>query len=212
MALHWRSMEARPRRRFTLSDAILLITALAIGLAWMRYYRRTVAGDTSFPNVIDTPSAAFPGFYRVRVARWWIECSYHAVAPVTLAVLVARLRKPRPQLQRLTRQPGTVGCAAAVLAAVVHHLLKIFDAVLNWFGGDFWHDFGTLAYSQGDAAYPGLAIAAVWLLLAISGRWRRERDWIDRTGIALSLFWLAAPIAVGTVDFTMAVYEWVSYP
>jgi hypothetical protein len=42
----------------------------------------------------------------------------------------------------------------------------------------------------------GFTVAAIWLLLALSGRWRPERSWIDRLGRLLGLVWMACAIAV----------------
>ena len=43
----------------------------------------------------------------------------------------------------------------------------------------------------------GTAVAAVWFLLAISGRWRPERSWIDRFGRGLGLLWIVIAILAG---------------
>jgi hypothetical protein len=40
----------------------------------------------------------------------------------------------------------------------------------------------------------GLAVAAVWLVLALSGRWRPERSWIDRLGRVLGATWIVISI------------------
>jgi hypothetical protein len=36
----------------------------------------------------------------------------------------------------------------------------------------------------------GPAVAAVWLVLALSGRWRPEKSWIDRLGRLLGAMWI----------------------
>ena len=36
----------------------------------------------------------------------------------------------------------------------------------------------------------GYAVAAVWLVLVVSGRWRPEKSWIDRLGRALGVIWV----------------------
>lgn len=46
----------------------------------------------------------------------------------------------------------------------------------------------------GFATPCGYAVAAVWLVLAISGRWRPEESWIDRLGRALGVTWIAITI------------------
>ena len=36
----------------------------------------------------------------------------------------------------------------------------------------------------------GYAVAATWVVLAASGRWRPEKSWVDRLGRALGLAWI----------------------
>jgi hypothetical protein len=36
----------------------------------------------------------------------------------------------------------------------------------------------------------GLAVAVAWTVLAVSGRWRPERSWIDRLGRGLGAIWI----------------------
>jgi hypothetical protein len=38
------------------------------------------------------------------------------------------------------------------------------------------------------------AVAGAWLALALSGRWRPERDWLDRAGRALGVCWIVSPL------------------
>jgi len=38
--------------------------------------------------------------------------------------------------------------------------------------------------------YVGLAVAATWIVLFFSGRWRRSADWIDRMGRVVGVLWI----------------------
>jgi hypothetical protein len=82
---------------------------------------------------------------------------YHVVAPATLAVLIARFRKPRPRLRRIARQPGTVGCAGAVLAAIAEPVWSGADAIDRLQPERPQFDSSTLKYSDLDGAHPGPA-------------------------------------------------------
>src|SRR5262249_17938993 len=57
-------------------------------------------------------------------------------------------------------------------------------------------DLGCWGVAMAAFAAPcGYSVGAVWLLLALSGRWRAERSWIDRLGRLLGAVWIAAAIA-----------------
>jgi hypothetical protein len=46
----------------------------------------------------------------------------------------------------------------------------------------------------GITVFPeSLAVAVAWLLLTLSGRWHRERGWIDWLGLSLGVWWLVIP-------------------
>jgi hypothetical protein len=42
--------------------------------------------------------------------------------------------------------------------------------------------------------WAGFVVAGAWIALALAGRWRPERSWIDRLGRAIGVFWIAAAI------------------
>jgi uncharacterized membrane protein YcjF (UPF0283 family) len=38
--------------------------------------------------------------------------------------------------------------------------------------------------------YVGLAVASVWIVQYMSGRWRRSADWIDLMGRVVGVLWI----------------------
>jgi hypothetical protein len=93
------------------------------------------------------------------------------LVPLTLAVLVLRLRKPRPSWSHLLRQPGFWGCAAPVVAALVMPALGVYLGV--------WP----------VVIVPGSVMAA-WAALALGRQWRYERSWVDRAGRVIGVSWI----------------------
>jgi hypothetical protein len=103
-----------------------------------------------------------------------------------LGLLIVRLLPRRPPLRRLSRQPGTVACAAAALAMVAGGGIVL---SMVYFRG--------VRISSADAySWPFVearimpAVAAAWVALAWGGRWRPEPSWIDRAGRAFGSYWI----------------------
>jgi hypothetical protein len=61
-----------------------------------------------------------------------------------------------------------------------------------WFDTD--HFLNTMAMI-------GVAVASSWLLLLVSGRWRPEPSWIDRSGRVLGWIWIAILPLTCWLDF-----------
>jgi hypothetical protein len=125
------------------------------------------------------------------------------LAALTIALLVLRMRSPRPPVRRLARQPGTVACmvASAVLLVVACWvgMTTATGRALEFSE----HATKDLVHSRGSfSLYPsgrnlvvyadriGFAIAGAWLSLWLAGRWRSEPTWIDRLGRAMGWLWL----------------------
>ena len=106
-------------RQFTLLDAMILFVAAAVGMALAR-------GPLNYllhppPPTISTVAVAPHSPYAyireqfgtaVKVAT----TVYPLVLAFTFAALVLRLRHPRPRLRKILRQPGAVGCSAAIFS------------------------------------------------------------------------------------------------
>ena len=155
-------------RRFSILDGMILVAATAVGLV----LARTIFGDavTLGANVIN-------------ISR---PITYFLLA-WTLAVLTIRLRQPHPSLRRLVCQPGMAAClAVATVTAVDATAWAIYWAQL-----ESRHATEMLArYWRGYHERPGLVVAAVWLGLLLSRRWRPEPGWIDRLGRLIGGLWL----------------------
>jgi hypothetical protein len=192
-------------RRFQLSDAIVLVAATAVGFAVVRPYYTTM-------NLLDgSPPIPSAGRFSGWIRGVWgcLVLAAPIVMAWTLAILVLRLRAPRDRFRRLIRQPGLVAGVIAALVLIwrvigfatmcarvigvprlgiltVHH-----GALSGAWGG--WPPrnllFETDHYLDTMAAI-GVAVAASWLLLLTTGRWRPERSWIDRAGRVLGWFWI----------------------
>jgi hypothetical protein len=199
-------MRTEPSRKFTLFDGMVFVAATAVAFA-------------SYPR---SPLEYFPAFLEQIREAWSRNPSLHGslfsflvtleyifwlpqmvLAFWTLALVGLRLLPPRPRLRRLARQPGTIAScvASSVLLIVEISLALILLATLRtnspqqhiWFYVMSGDGFRVMT------AKVGFAVAAAWLTLALSGRWRAEPDWVDRMGRFMGAFW------IGLIPF----YNWV---
>lgn len=169
-------------RRFTLPDAIVLLMALAAGLALVRRI------DDSWWLDVN----CFLVLYRIHALRFT-----HAdislltqvlvgfsplLATWTFALWMLRLVPPRPGPAELFRQPGFVATHAATLTLVLGTLLVGFGVRRN----------GTPLLDLAIQHLPiatGLAVVASWLILALTRQWQAEPTWIERFGVLAGLGW-----------------------
>lgn len=114
---------------------------------------------------------------------------------LTMATLIARLRSPRPRWARLTRQPGflaSVAVAATLVVAVISLGEGLVGAIAEGVGDiDRAQLFWSLGTSLNfNARY---AVVTAWSIQVISCRWRPAPCWLDRLGLAMGGYWVAAP-------------------
>ena len=94
------SMRTQRGRRVTIADGMVLIAAMTVGLAMARSYARSLYRDIPAPSSLRT-FLLFQGT---------MPC---LVFTLMLALIPLRLRRPRPRLGSLVRQPGFAACCAA---------------------------------------------------------------------------------------------------
>ncbi len=178
-------------RPFHLADAMILTAALGIVLAWDRGhilapFHRFFATGAGAGGIVW----AWLGL----VARL-IEAGVPFLATGSLAMFIIRLRKPRPGLRGLLRQPGWVACAigslgfGAIALAAFGSLLASRPTLES-----AWSDTGRLLRPSDlsvVSALIGLAVLMAWTYLIAARRWQPEPGWIDRWSRVLGFSWIA---------------------
>lgn len=184
-----------PRRPFTVLDELVLMVPLAAAImvtgAFVTYENP--------PSSNGTQAMIWQVLDWVPVVVLGLVPRYTAMGMV--ALLVLRLRRPRPGWRRLSRQPGAVACAAATAALLAGGVLVLsrYMSMANPMGSNrvnipLVHMPNELAWGSHD--WPVLesrippAVVSAWLVLAFCGRWRAEPSWIDRTGRVFGSFWV----------------------
>lgn len=171
----------RADRRFTLVDAMVLVAASAIALVIVR-------------PLVTGPLHRHPEW--ARYLAWTIG----GLVAWTPTVLFLRLREPRPAFRRLSRQPGFAACLAGtsiiILGSLAMGLLALIRVARRGMAvragipirppdPTWWVE---IVIRFGVAVGP--AVIAAWLLLALSGRRRPARGWLDYLGRVIGIAWI----------------------
>jgi hypothetical protein len=169
-------MTQRPLRRLTLADLAIVIAGTAGALLLLRMAQQA---QVSSPVLFATTP---------------IHRAYYSTAPFLLcgavSLIIARLLRPRPSLRRVFWQPGTIACTVflfwyavywAILVVTKWRLLKLGpQTTLNFTPFD-------IRLTLSMSLLGGFLLATSWATLAVSGRWRPEPSWIDRSGRVLGV-------------------------
>jgi hypothetical protein len=203
-------------RRFHVTDGLLIIAALAAGSAIVRCWLNPNWCAQPMGWAFQAqPSAARELHYAfARGGTWTIPYAMM----LTPALLVARARRPRPRLERAAQQPGTMACAAALLAMILRPSQEAFSYVLDYLTratsafqlpsppfrrltpaqtlsvGQIVQNITLEMFPFFTAPVVAVAVLVAWLVLWTNGRWRPERDWIDRAGRVLGVYWMALAV------------------
>jgi hypothetical protein len=170
-------------RRFRIVDAMVLVASLAIGFALIERQVRFDFLDLQWSKPKLSAFASPKQGDLVTVIA-------SLLTPLTLAVLVLRLLPTRPRRRRLFEQPGFTACAMVIFMDIPL-IFGHYQYNINFYQTFFpdvsgWNYLIQLNYRP-EIAY---AVAASWTLLALSGRWRAERSWVDRAGRVVGWLWI----------------------
>jgi hypothetical protein len=175
-------------RKFTLTDAMVLVAAAAISLVPIREYLTFVQDR----RIVDS----IPREWSLASIWRFSTLAAGMLAPLALSLSlglwILRLRKPRPAWRSLFRQPGAVA-STAVVAESSLFVLKV------WFAQAYIQSRSRPLEPLIDLwinrlPWTGEVIAVAWLVLWLCGSWEPESSWIDRFGRALGVYWVASGV------------------
>jgi hypothetical protein len=181
-------MPAAPPRRFTILDAMVLVAATAVGLT----LARPLAGEP-FP-LHHLKEGLLP--WLAPMTRQVILC-WSLVVMWTPALLLLGWKGPRPSRRRRLTTPGFAACVVATIMLG----LEVAYAASHWAirrrmasspqPNEYLALLRSLKHEEFIAPSIGFAVAAWWTTMALSGRWRPARDWLDRAGRVVGALWIA---------------------
>jgi len=177
-------------RRLTLSDGLIVVAGLAVGLALVRAAVPKDLSVASFREAIMNPTGGWTpehafgltlelgALFAVPLAAGW-----------TPACLLLQLTGRRPPWRRLRRQPGFVVClvvTAVVLAAV--------PVVATLAACGVWElPSSPLAFLKTHVlggAVAGTGVLWSWATMRLSGVCRPAPVWTDRLGRLTGVAWI----------------------
>src|SRR5262249_6032439 len=120
---------------------------------------------------------------------------------LTIALFSLQLlsRRFQPGLKEQLHQPGTAACGAAILAIaiqIINFTFVYFMATIKWGLKPSFSIINEILIDSITKSHfiewgtPGVAVTAVWLALAWSGRLHPAPNWLDRAGRCLGLAWI----------------------
>jgi hypothetical protein len=165
-----------PCRKPNLIDGMIVVAALAVGMA----FARAVIGEGP-PALALAP---VPG--RFRALQIVHDGALACLVMLTLADLVIVLRRPRPSLGELARQPGAAACFGALVTSAP--LVVLISVMANAVRPEFWALFPLISVAGAFGATYG------FFQLRFFGPWRFDPGWIDRLGRNLAGCWVGLPV------------------
>jgi hypothetical protein len=181
-----------PHRVFTVFDELILIIPLAAAIVVTRAFLE----HERQPTLRSQESWIWGALDWVPIITLGLLPRYAVLGMIALCFL--RLRRPRPNWRRSSRQPGFVACAAVTVAALpgvvlvlARYLCELNPLVAGPSIGTYYVNDWTFGFHDWPIIESRIstAVLAAWGALWFSGRWRPEPSWIDRAGSILGGYW-----------------------
>jgi hypothetical protein len=163
-----------------------LIAATALGLLHVRYVLVLNLLAISLP--VGDPTARLTWFKTMVIGF-----SSPVLIALSMGVFVISLRRPRPPLRCLAREPGFVAMAVIVMTTVYYLFHLAIRAISNYYStlspslysSHYLHIFGNIFIAA------GFNVAVAWFVLALQGNWRPRSIWAGGLSAALGCTWVA---------------------
>jgi hypothetical protein len=140
--------------------------------------------------------------------KHWADESNVVLGALSTALLICRLRRPRPRRRRLWLLPGTITALAAALVSLQLFAESLAAAVSLWL-----RSLDPASPQHGEVPFPPVlfefevhylsawesvawGVGLPWLVMFLGGRWRPEASWVDRLGRALGVCWIGLFLAL----------------
>jgi hypothetical protein len=177
-------LPAAAPRKFGVGDLMIIIGGIAVLIVYGRTHFIALAQQVyglcfAFAGGygLISPGPAGKRNLLNMIPEYWNGVVWEAVQVAELlilssmfAVLIMRLRRPRPPVYVLLRQPGTIAGLAGAFSVVV---------VLGWLHRLY---FGRLVEATVAPVAVGATVALAWTCLALRCTWAAEPTWLDRLG------------------------------
>jgi hypothetical protein len=173
----------------TLPDAMLCVLAIAIGLALHREF------DISYGS-----ADVFRWDNRDSVARnvlhylmHWSHLVFFMTWSASAALLLARFTHAGCSIRRVVTEPGTLACWTSTMVGVAAFVPMLLSYAASAIGFASYDSARPEVLRQEIALIDclGYTVAAAWLTLALSRRWRADSSWINRAGVFLGTITIA---------------------
>jgi hypothetical protein len=189
-------------RRFSVYDSMISISGIALLLTYdlthiinlFQQFTGLCKTIAAYYGLISAKPYGPPQYLMSSMASYWssvlwyvVQASEQMILIMTPVFLLMRVRRPRPSIRVLLRQPGTVAGLAVILGYIW---------VTGWLHRLF---FGRIIDGTVTAIAVGGTVALAWTCLALSRRWESEPSWVDRMGRLLG----ATAIAVGMLAYSV---------
>ena len=201
------SAKGQPARQsFRLVDAMILIAATAVGLAFVRYsqMRYFVWEKPEAPDRVI--------FYTLAAIGRPVYGTLPILYGLCAAIVATVLRGARPCREEFTLRPGLAACAAALVALITAAVVRLLsyaagnpgvlwskqplDVLLATADTYLWSPPAIDALLMDAGVGSISAVLAVWCLQRLCGLWHPVPEWPDRLGRALGtvlLLWALTP-------------------
>lgn len=180
-------MAPRERLPFTLLDAMILVAALAAGIAPLRPMHEMLSGRPLSRSANAEILAAIT-----------MGQSY-AVPPLaclSIGLVCCGLRhRPGAAWRRIVRRPGFAACVVASALAAFFFATRLAMLLRMKLPADLRFEYIVMTAAVVLPTMIGSAMLGGAIALLVVGRFRPATTWIDRFGLVLGAGWIAVLIA-----------------